>query len=95
MTKFPIIKTLPFAAIATAICTLTAATSFAADNKTLSWEFGDGQAHGWQIVSGEVGFYDGGHGERDLRDPRCGASDLFWPARRCSGSTAAGDWRSL
>ena len=43
-----------------AIFALTAASSFAADKKTLSWEFGDGQTHGWQIVSGEVGFYDGG-----------------------------------
>ena len=60
MRKSPTFKPLPFAAIATAICTLTAATSFAADTKTLNWEFGDGQAHGWQIVSGEVGFYDGG-----------------------------------
>ena len=60
MTKSITSKTLPIAAIATAIFALTAETSFAADNKTLSWEFGDGQAHGWQIVSGEVGFYDGG-----------------------------------
>ncbi|MDP6208059.1 MAG: hypothetical protein QGG01_07125, partial [Roseibacillus sp.] len=51
-----ILATLPIAAI----FALTAATSFAADNQTLSWEFGDGQVHGWQIVSGEVGFYDGG-----------------------------------
>ena len=46
--------------VISAIFVITASSSFAADKKTLSWDFGDGQTHGWQIVSGEVGFYDGG-----------------------------------